>query len=67
MSHFTHIELECVSCRAGIKLTVIDSWHEPLTPARLRVAINELLVDHGWLPTPQGPYCHVHAVQLAAR
>jgi hypothetical protein len=47
----------CEACAASIDLTVLAN-------GRIRFeihAIDELLVDYGWLPTSHGAYCPDHA------
>ncbi len=60
MNNSVSVHLACGSCRTEIRLTVVRPSEES-TDRRLRVAVNELLVDYGWLPTRSAPYCPHHA------
>ena len=52
--------ITCEVCTASIDLTVLAGER-----ARFEIhAIEELLVDYGWLPTPRGSYCPHHAREV---
>jgi hypothetical protein len=58
----TTYDVRCEHCLVIIRLGVVspnpDRDHDD---ARLIEALNELLVDYGWLPTRSGRYCRNHA------
>ena len=48
----------CLSCTATIDVSVlVGDRRETFTVQ----AVDELLVDYGWLPTTRGSYCPRHA------
>jgi hypothetical protein len=49
----------CDHCATAIDMAVLV--YKP-TLAAAKQALNELLVDYGWLPTAGGGYCHAHSV-----
>lgn len=56
--------VECDHCSTTIDVAVLV--YKP-TPAAAKQALNELLVDYGWLPTVGGGYCNVHAAPVRHR
>lgn len=58
------------SCHAEIGVRGIPPSRDNAAPrekAIQRDALNEILVDYGWLPTSKGYYCRRHAPQARAR
>jgi hypothetical protein len=58
------VQLHCVSCRTSIELSVVNPFGDATHAANVHTAVNELLVDFGWVPGDTGPYCPVHAAAL---
>lgn len=52
------VHIECQSCATEMTLSVVLAEERD---ALVEQAINELLVDYGWLPTSWGRYCRAHA------
>jgi hypothetical protein len=51
--------VECDQCTSSIDVSVLV--YKPARSAA-KQALNELLVDFGWLPTVGGGFCRAHAV-----
>jgi hypothetical protein len=52
--------VECASCTAVIDLSVLAPERNAVIEKQ---ALDELLVDYGWVPTSNGSYCPEHAAQ----
>lgn len=55
------VRVECHSCAAALTLSVVLAERREVLVAQ---AVNELLVDYGWLPTSWGKYCRSHAATV---
>lgn len=64
--HITDYVVRCESCLVVIHLGVVSTDHGA-DDIRLIQALNELLVDYGWLPTRSGRYCRTHAAAVRTR
>jgi hypothetical protein len=51
--------VECDQCATSIDVSVLV--HKPAQSAA-KQALNELLVDYGWVPTAGGGFCRAHTV-----
>jgi len=51
--------VECDHCASSIDVSVLV--YKPAQSAA-KQALNELLVDYGWVPTAGGGFCRAHAV-----
>ncbi|HTY27331.1 MAG TPA: hypothetical protein VMD51_04165 [Mycobacterium sp.] len=51
--------VECDHCATTIDVSVVV--YKP-TQSAAKQALNELLVDYGWLPTVDGGFCRAHAL-----
>ncbi len=58
--------VRCETCLVVIRLGVVAADRTP-DDVRLIQALNELLVDYGWLPTRSGRYCRTHAAAIRVR
>ena len=56
--------VQCDRCTNAIDVSVLVCMPAPVLAKH---ALNELLVDFGWLPTVDGGYCRRHAVAVRAR
>ncbi|HMZ14259.1 MAG TPA: hypothetical protein PLI79_12155 [Mycobacterium sp.] len=58
MSDISERRIVCLSCTQTIDVSVL------VVDGRETIAVHaveEILVDYGWLPTPRGSYCPQHA------
>lgn len=51
-------QIVCLSCTQTIVISVRANEEREIFTVH---AVEELLVDYGWLPTPRGSYCPEHA------
>jgi len=58
--------VRCETCLVVIRLGVVATDRSP-DDVRVIQALNELLVDYGWLPTRSGRYCRHHAGAVRVR
>lgn len=71
MDHRTNAHhIECQICSVAIDVNTVspdrcNQTHSAV--ATEKNALNEVLVDYGWLPTSKGYYCRQHAPQTRVR
>ncbi|MBS1694044.1 MAG: hypothetical protein JST91_17680 [Actinobacteria bacterium] len=64
--HTIAYRVRCERCLVVISIGIISAAR-PADDVRVTEALNELLVDYGWLPTRSGRYCRNHAAEVRGR